>query len=144
MSIGFHHFSRKSILSWQLRGENPFPAEKGLFPISPVGSVGASACGRGVHRTPAPPFLKPPILCEPLFRIGQIQYSVNLEILKIDFRDCFSRNLFCHGSYMGENPFPKTAVFMWSISLMFLLRFSAKPDKPCCQCDHLTNGKVCR
>ncbi len=23
-------------------------------PVSPVGSVGASACGRGVHRTPAP------------------------------------------------------------------------------------------
>ena len=41
------------------RGKTLFRRKKGFPHISPVGSVGASACGRGVHRTPRTPFLKP-------------------------------------------------------------------------------------
>jgi len=47
---------RKSILSGQLHEGKPFPAEKGFPLISPAGSVGASACGRGVRRRQKHPF----------------------------------------------------------------------------------------
>jgi len=58
MSIKNNQPAWKSILSGQLHGKKPFLAEKGFSPISPVGSVGTSACSRGVHRRQKHPFPK--------------------------------------------------------------------------------------
>ena len=53
--------------------EKTFSGEKRGFLILPVGSVGASACGRSVRRTPALPFLKPLIFCKLIFQINRTQ-----------------------------------------------------------------------
>ena len=59
---------------------------KGLSPFSPAGSVGASACGRDVHRTSAPHFLKNYIFLKKrsVLIVQFVLFRVN--ILKIDFR----------------------------------------------------------
>ncbi|MBQ6264247.1 MAG: hypothetical protein IJK60_02230 [Clostridia bacterium] len=44
----------KSGFGWWILDGNPSVTADAVPPVSPAGSVGASACGRGVHRTPAP------------------------------------------------------------------------------------------
>ncbi len=56
-------------MSGQLHGETPFTAEKGVSPS---------------------PFPKPPILREDIFQISRTLYTVDFEVLKINFRGCLT------------------------------------------------------